>query len=143
MRDLGGDDRMTDAALLQCSLSDWRGDPQRCRWCDFLLHGRQRRWCSAECRDRMVTNHYWSFARASALKRDAYRCVRCGARKLARIKGRIIRRRLDVHHMTPVRGKRAECGCHHHLDGLETLCGGKRDTCHGAEHWGGLLEVAA
>jgi len=34
----------------------------------------------------------------------------------------LLQRSLEVNHRTPVLGKHAEAGCHHHLDGLETLC---------------------
>lgn len=30
--------------------------------------------------------------------------------------------RLEVNHITPVLGRHGTFGCHHHLDGLETLC---------------------
>ncbi len=36
---------------------------------------------------------------------------------------------LEVNHLTPILGRHAEFGCHHHLDGLETLC----HRCHVAE----------
>lgn len=34
----------------------------------------------------------------------------------------LLQRRLEVNHREPVLGKHAQAGCHHHLDGLETLC---------------------
>lgn len=34
--------------------------------------------------------------------------------------------RLEVNHIVPILGKHAQPGCHHHLDGVETLCHG----CH-------------
>jgi 5-methylcytosine-specific restriction endonuclease McrA len=37
--------------------------------------------------------------------------------------------RLEVNHRTPILGRHAEFGCHHHVDGLETLC----HRCHVAE----------
>lgn len=37
-----------------------------------------RRWCSTECSDAYWSNHSWQSARAAALKRDDYRCVKCG-----------------------------------------------------------------
>lgn len=47
------------------------------------------------------------------MKRDGFVCVRAGCDST---------RGLQVHHLTPVLGKHAVTGCHHHLDGLETLC---------------------
>lgn len=38
-------------------------------------------------------------------------------------------RRLEVNHKVPILGRHAEYGCHHHPDGLETLC----HPCHVAE----------
>jgi hypothetical protein len=35
---------------------------------------------------------------------------------------------LEVHHVVPRRGDGYGAGCHHHLDGLETLC----HRCHAA-----------
>lgn len=37
--------------------------------------------------------------------------------------------RLEVNHREPILGRHAEFGCHHHLDGVETLC----HRCHVAE----------
>jgi hypothetical protein len=57
----------------------------------------------------------WSVAREAAKKRDNWTCVRpdCGRRRMAG---------LEVNHVVPILGRHAEVGCHHHLDGLETLC---------------------
>lgn len=43
----------------------------------------------------------------------------------------IIRRgcALEVNHKVPILGRHGQFGCHHHLDGLETLC----HACHVAE----------
>lgn len=38
----------------------------------------------------------------------------------------VARRQLEVNHLVPILGRHGEFGCHHHLDGLETLC----HTCH-------------
>lgn len=118
-----------------------------CVWCDAPLRGRQRRWCSEGCVRAHRTNHTWTVARAAALARDGYRCVRCGAhpgrdgppwqlleedfeafqrRQAAWLAGDS---RLEVNHITPCRGQHGALSCAHHLDGLETLC----RRCHLAE----------
>lgn len=49
------------------------------------------------------------------------------------------RHRLEVNHKHPVLGRHSQSGCHHHLDGLETLC----HACHldttAAQRAAGLL----
>jgi hypothetical protein len=74
----------------------------------------------------------WSNASRAAKKRDAYMCIECRVdprdardRALAQaLTAREARRyiTLQVHHKTPVLGRHGIFGCHHHLDGLETLC---------------------
>lgn len=95
-----------------------------CGWCGkelprskdgSILHNR--RWCLGHGRSWWV-NHGWTWARAEALKRDNYRCVRCESKHA-----------LEVNHIVPRRGAGYGNGCHHHLDGLETLC----HECHGTE----------
>lgn len=101
-----------------CSLVKWDGDPGNCRWCneplkrnkDGSLH-KTRRYCKPGCSDAYGRNHFWTTARYYALERDGGRCVRCEST-----------RSLEVHHKTQVFGRHGEAGCHHHLDGLETLC---------------------
>lgn len=127
-----------------------------CRWCGANLTGRRTRWCSDACSRAVGQNHDWSSARVAALRRDGNRCVRCGAdgqwaeghafwrvlRTMAPLADRdaiheallvLIEgeraHRLEVNHLVPIHGKHGQWGCHHHLDGLETLC----RPCHVAE----------
>lgn len=102
---------MNDEALRACSASTWAGDSKHCRWCDAELTGRRSRWCSDECANNFGRNHWWGFARNAALRRDNRKCVRCDET-----------RGLQVHHKKPILGRHGVTGCHHHLDGLITLC---------------------
>lgn len=114
---------ISNRLMRDCDLSTWRGDMRCCRWCDGGLRRRQKKWCSDACRDGAYAEHYWSDARDAAVRRDGRRCLRCGADEYAG-------RGLQVHHRTEVLGKHHVTGCHHHVEGLETLCRG----CHKAEH---------
>lgn len=114
-----------------------------------------RRWCSRKCSDTYWGSHQWNVARDMALKRDDYRCVKCGSdggttfkcsmwrcqkpwpcdkagqEETIRGYGRPIKRthtravvvgKLEVNHIEPRKGAGYNNGCHHHADGLETLC---------------------
>lgn len=118
-----------DAEYAACPLFVWDGTPTNCRACNKPLTGRQQRWCSKECSNVWGRNHWWSWARKAALRRDEDKCVRCGSTGTDYGIGE---RGLQVHHKTPILGRHGETGCHHHLDGLETLC----QRCHGLEHHG-------
>jgi hypothetical protein len=85
---------------------------RKCEWCGAPLTGRQRRWCCSEHGMLWYRTHIWSTARKVALKRDGYHCVREGCKNLD----------VEVNHKVPIKGKHAKNGCHHHTDGLETLC---------------------
>lgn len=128
---------MTDAQLRACTASAWEGDPSRCRWCNGELSGRQLRWCGS-CSNEFAVNHWWTSARRRARKRDGFACVRCGAKEGHDESGEIRRGRdgkpviLQVHHRVQILGRHGETGCHHHLEGLETLC----TVCHLEEHHG-------
>ena len=148
--------------VFDCALAFGDNTDGRCNWCGVELTGRQVRWCSPDHRDIFAIHHYWTDARAAALKRDARTCQRCGRseqpedlwawrRFLESIRPRphlrdvpdwrewttvtadwqaaddILRaeeraRSMEVNHKVPILGRHAEAGCHHHLDGLETLC---------------------
>jgi 5-methylcytosine-specific restriction endonuclease McrA len=127
--------------------------PGQCWRCGKPLPPRARRWCSMVCVTAWVTNHTWTMARDAALKRDRHTCQTCGAQTgwqcdcgefflgvwryvwQARSKHQnanpghrmtYVDARLEVNHKTPRAGKGYDKGCHHHLDGLETLC----HACH-------------
>jgi hypothetical protein len=129
---------MTDDELILCEASDWNGEPTYCRWCNKPLPKLRRRWCSDNCGNEFGRHHWWSWASAAAIKRDGDACVRCGVKAANDAggnwprdrQGRLMR--FEVHHKTPILGRHGESGCHHHLDGLETLCG----DCHHDEHHG-------
>lgn len=128
-------------------------DARRCGWCGAELPKRRVRWCSRECVDEWQANHDWSSARAAALERDGHRCTVCESDGLAPVEpwGWFVlalsrskrwaptyreahelliaehrKHRLEVDHVVPILGRHGQPGCHHHLDGLRTLCHG----CH-------------
>jgi len=142
---------VTDDVLAVCELrrAPWPTPDRCCVWCGNDLPKRSRRWCSQECSDEFTRQHNWTWARAAAIRRDGGACVRCGHdghvpaerfwHLLLVLRGgeidhparyrafRLISRerprwQLEVNHRTPVLGRHGTFGCHHHLDGLETLC---------------------
>lgn len=122
-----------DRQILECDALGWDGNGRHCRSCNAELPPRRRRWCGAEaCDGAYGKHHWWSWARAEALKRDENKCVRCGAESGPGV-------RLEVHHKVPILGRHSVSGCHHHVAGLETLC----SKCHLAEHHGEKLEQLA
>jgi len=110
----------------------------RCDWCGTDLPRMKsghvhptRRWCTPACSDAYWSNHMWPMASAAARNRDGHQCVRCGAKPApwtAPYAERIATT-LEVNHKDPRKGAGYLNGCHHHLDGLETLC----HACHVAE----------
>lgn len=122
----------SDAALLACTASSWEGDETRCRWCDKTLSGRQRRWCSHECANLFGRNHWWSWASKAAKKRDGNQCIECKQDPLIVFAAKVeagwsedAARKfmiLETDHVEQILGRHAQTGCHHHLDGLRTLC---------------------
>jgi hypothetical protein len=122
-----------------------------CRGCGKTpLPPRRTVWCSDKCvrdvRLAFLRNHDWHDARRAALKRDKYRCVKCGSDgqppasevaiweclPFSTPRERAIRNKvsdaltkryqLEVNHIDPRRGRGYAMGCHHHLDRLETVC---------------------
>lgn len=121
-----------DERYLACTASKWEGDTTRCRWCNAELSGRQRAWCSDECSRWFGRNHWWSWASNAAKRRDGQRCVECKRdprevyeEKVAAGWAHVDAVRflkLETDHIEQVFGRHAVTGCHHHLDGLRTLC---------------------
>lgn len=105
-------------------------------------------WCSLACADAYHRNHWWDLARLSALARDDERCVECGRGPASISEGKYLLRALihmseveaaalwsspawqrfrldcsvEVHHLVARHGAGYGSGCHHHVDGLITLC---------------------
>ncbi len=130
-----------------CTLSRWRGDPAGCRWCDAPARPGSS-WCGALCEDAYRANHWWDLAREAALARDGHRCVSCGSGPDQLTLAKLLLRALiplgpveaaglwrssawwalelacsvEVNHRSARVGRGYGSGCHHHLDGLETLC---------------------
>jgi len=101
-----------------CSLLLYAGKEGVCHRCGRQLAGRQSKWCGHNCEDRYWEQHYWPLARKLALKRDKYKCVRCGSGE-----------NLTVDHIIPLMGRGYSSGCYHHLANLQTLC----HDCHVAK----------
>jgi 5-methylcytosine-specific restriction endonuclease McrA len=101
-----------------------------CDRCGKKLTGRRKKWCSDACAGwayhDFSIHHDWDAARAAALERDNYHCVRCGAGETFERKRGVVRSNLSVNHIVPRRGKGYGRGCHHHQANLETLC----QRCH-------------
>lgn len=104
-------------------------DPLNCSWCGSKLPvtkktgrpAKNRRWCSKSCSNEMLRNHFWTWARKEAVRRDKGTCVRCGAVGHEA--------RIEVNHIVPRVGKGYNMSCGHHLENLECLCSGK-GSCH-------------
>jgi hypothetical protein len=97
--------------LSRCSVSHGDVGDGRCAWDGVPLTGRQRRFCSEDCRRLWRANHVWADARTEALRRAGGRCSECGATEA-----------LEVHHDPPVGRARSSHGCHHHQAVLSVLC---------------------
>lgn len=104
-----------------CELAFGDNPDRLCGWCGKPLEGRRRRWCSTPCSWGWAENHVWGNARGAARKRDGDACVICQVRHGYNMTDRSWTT-LEVNHILPRKGGGYENGCHHHLDGLETLC---------------------
>ena len=85
-------------------------------------------------------NHYWGEARSAVLRRDDYKCVKCGDAEQYRCPecDGMLRDKwcrdchlsvggpLEVDHIIPRDGDKDDNSCLHHLENLRTLC----HTCH-------------
>jgi len=99
----------------RCPLSKWQGEEGACHWCSKPLTGRQRSWCSRQCCIEFERNHVWSIARRTTRRKAKYQCQTCGSKT-----------KLEVNHITPVKGTGYRLSCNHHLSNLELLC----HACH-------------
>lgn len=106
-----------DEILMDCGLTQWRGDPKRCRWCDKTLRYPRRVWCSDWCAQQYAENHVWAAAKEKA--RGNGGCVYPPPHSSL----------LDVDHIQPCDGKRTQ-GCHHHQANLRVAC----QAHHAARH---------
>lgn len=139
----GGDGWLT--GLGHCDLAYGDNRHRRCAWCGMTVPARRSRWCSDRCDRAYGANHAWNAARWEALQRAGNTCERCGRGSRPRILlnllwaatnttppafgspelsewYRWVHVALEVNHVTPIRGRHAEFGCHHHQAGLEVLC---------------------
>ena len=73
-----------------------------CWWCGETLTGRQVYWCGEACVEDWRGAHDWTKARADAMQRADYRCLRCG------------RPATEVNHRNPLVGRGYHAGCVHH-----------------------------
>lgn len=134
------------AGFGDCSLAFGENDEKLCAWDGRKLTGTKRRWCRKRCREAFEANHWWNIARQVTLARDGWACVRClangdtvrlhkpdsdeydprkqGDYMRARVAFETERkaRHLEVNHIEPRFGAGYGAGCHHHIEGLETLC---------------------
>lgn len=120
-----------DKAAAECKASRWEGLAGLCRWCNGELPKRRQRWCCDECASEWNRNHWWTVASHRRKVMDGWRCVDCDGFKPEEAYEKAKRRseerawrwrRLEVHHLVPILGRHGESGCHHHLDGLVTVC---------------------
>jgi len=88
-----------------------------CRNCEQPVAENRRHYCSKECMDEFVRDHFWYYVRKDVLKRDRYRCSIC--------KQRFRKKQLDVDHIIPVQMG----GQLFDKDNLRTLC----KECHKAK----------
>jgi 5-methylcytosine-specific restriction endonuclease McrA len=118
------------SGLHPCPLRHPEADtPGKCGWCAAALTGRRTRWCSNECRDTYLGDHFWTWARAAAIDRARFGtweqglglplCDQCGVPTTAP----------EVNHVVPRDGAGYGDGCHHHQTNLQVLC----HSCHVAE----------
>ena len=91
----------------------------KCWICAEPLPKKRRKYCSDACSDVYAQNHAWNWARFAVLRRDGWRCTKCGSEAKS-TNGKYWG--LEVNHIVPREGKAMTAGCHHHLSNLETLC---------------------
>lgn len=138
-----------------CRTPEWKPYCGQCGFCgkDLVNTGYACR-ASKDVRpphlDEYNKNHYWGQARFEALRRDEYKCVKCGwpegvdqsicpdcetpyvrprfetTRWCIPCRKSAGRGPLEVNHIIPRDGNKDDNSCFHHLENLETLC----HACH-------------
>lgn len=106
--------------MLACPLSCWGGDKHKCRWCNEPFTGRRYRWCSEECAEEAVAQHWFAEAGHAVRIRDNHACTKCTTTLGI----------LHVHHIDAAKGRHSKTSCIHHQTNLVTLCA----DCHRLEH---------
>lgn len=86
----------------------------KCFYCGKKLTGRQRHYCSRKCGHNYYAHFNWSSLREIILKRDRYKCLRCGSRDY-----------LEVDHKVAI----VNGGNFFDRENLQTLC----RKCHGTK----------
>lgn len=76
-----------------------------------------RNWCSTDCAQAVLRNHFWGYARTEAVYRSRGTCAHCKVRIIGTP---------EVNHIAPRYGQGYGKGCWNHQDNLEVLCHG----CH-------------
>jgi HNH endonuclease len=122
---------------LHCSLSNWSGIVDECRWCSCKLLPEQKRWCSGYCLNTWRLHHRYFLARQLAVKLSARKCscVRqsgepkhshCAMCGLCEAKIKLRGGIMTCDHIIPRRGDKSRFSCKHHIDNLQILC----NACH-------------
>lgn len=121
---------------MNCSLSVWSGVLRKCRVCDIKLPSGKSKYCDYDCEEYWKSQHRYKLARAIAITLShlycgcktthpvCQMCMRCQP------EFEILGRSLTVDHISPRRGRTASFSCMHHIDNLQVLCGGTKDSCH-------------
>jgi hypothetical protein len=115
-----------------CQGPEWKPrhsikEPGTCGACGKPLVGRNRWFCPTpygkayspgeSCRANYAVNHFWSEARAEALRRTGGKCSGCGE-----VPPEDALLGLEVNHIVPRNGGGYGPGCHHHQENLQVLC---------------------
>ncbi len=103
--------------------------PHRCASCEKKLKGKQRVWCSENCREAAYKSSVvfdWNETRNEVLKRDKYRCKNCGRGPLSPYREGPLENWAECDHVIPVS---LRPDLQFNQDNLRTLCHG----CHNDE----------
>lgn len=134
--------------VLYCELTPWRGDNEKCRWCNAPR--RNRSYCGKECMTAYLNNHYYWRGRVvvSEASRGPCNCPDPITPQLGYFDGNHVKYlkhakphrlcaacgdceeviyargdRLTCNHIEPRNGiKMSHADCIHHMNNLEMLC---------------------